>query len=75
MNEKDMEKVMKAFENKLPKDKLMAVPIFLLMIDIDTWTFPDAFKEEGFREIVDFIENSEELKAMFQRKRDKEGSA
>ena len=74
MNEKDMEKVMKALEDKLPKDKLMAVPIFLLMIDIDTWTFPDAFKEEGFREIVDFIENSEELKAIFQRKRGKEGS-
>ena len=74
MNEKDMEKVMKALEDKIPKDKLMAVPVFLLMIDIDTWTFPDAFKEEGFREIVDFIENSEELKTMFQRKRDKEGS-
>ena len=54
--------------------KVLIVPIFLLMIDIDTWMFPDAFKEEGFREIVDFIENSEELKAMFQRKRGKEGS-
>ena len=50
---------------KLPTEKLMAVPIMLLMIDTKTWKFPEEFKQPPYQEIAEIIENSEELKSIF----------
>ena len=61
----DAEKILKALSNKIPQDKLMVVPILLLMIDQKTWKFPEGFITPEFQEIVNVIENCEELRETF----------
>lgn len=61
----DAEKILKVLSNKIPQDKLMVVPILLLMIDPKTWKFPEGFRTPEFQEIVNVIENCEELKETF----------
>ena len=61
----NIEKIAKVLEGKISTDKMMAVPIMLLMIDTKTWKFPDQFRTPEFKEIVDIIENCEELRETF----------
>ena len=66
----DTETIMKALSRKIPQDKMMLVPMFLLMIDPKTWKFPEGFRTPEFQEIVDVIENCDELKDAFRKQHD-----
>lgn len=61
-------KIMNMAAEKIPAEKLMMVPMFLLMIDTKSWKFPPQFKSPESQEVIDFIENNEELKNIFQKK-------
>ena len=59
------ETIMKVLSEKIPHDKIMAVPIMLLMIDTKTWKFPEEFKTNEYKEISELIENCDELRETF----------
>ena len=59
------EKIAKVLEGKISTDKMMAVPIMLLMIDTKTWKFQENFITPEFKEIADIIENCKELRETF----------
>lgn len=64
---------LKIVAEKVPAGKLMMVPMLLLVIDTEAWKFPPQYKSQANPEIwelIDFIENSEELKNIFQKKRE-----
>ena len=61
----DNKRVIKALLGKIPSEKLMVVPILLLMIDTKTWKFPEELKTLEFKEIMETIENCGELKEIF----------
>lgn len=74
-NQDDLTQILEEFKARFPEANPMYIPLLLLSIDIETWTFPEIFHHGAIGPQIEFIEKNELLKNLFQKQKQKRENA
>lgn len=67
LNQDDMTLILEEFKTRFPDTNPMYIPILLLSIDTETWTYPEIFHHGAIGPQIEFIENCEALRKLMQK--------
>ena len=67
LNQDDLTQILEEFKTRFPDENPMYIPLLLLSIDTETWTYPEIFRHGAIAPQIEFIEKNEILKNLFQK--------
>lgn len=66
LNQDDLTQILEEFKTRFPDGNPMCIPILLLSIDTETWTYPEIFHSGPIAPQIEFIENCDALRKLMQ---------